>query len=127
MRFRGGGVGHMSTRAATDVFKHDRDILDTDLRQARQDQYAHGPPNVEEDSEGDSDLDDIYMDTEGSGAGEARVDEDNNSDVSESELDDYGYELNDEDLDEDLEEEDIYGEEHDMTIDELGALGYGEY
>ena len=28
MRFRGGGVGHTSTRAATKVFKADRDVLD---------------------------------------------------------------------------------------------------
>jgi hypothetical protein len=28
MRFRGGGVGHMSTREATDSFKKDRDRLD---------------------------------------------------------------------------------------------------
>ena len=29
MRFRGGGVGHKSTRGATDFFKQDRDRLDT--------------------------------------------------------------------------------------------------
>jgi len=29
MRFRGGGVGHKSTREATDFFKRDRDRLDT--------------------------------------------------------------------------------------------------
>jgi len=28
MRFRGGGVGHKSTREATDFFKKDRDHLD---------------------------------------------------------------------------------------------------
>lgn len=28
MRFRGGGVGHKSTREATDFFKNDRDPLD---------------------------------------------------------------------------------------------------
>ena len=28
MRFRGGGVGHFSTRAETDTFKNDRDRLD---------------------------------------------------------------------------------------------------
>ena len=28
MRFRGGGVGHKSTREATDCFKNDRDKLD---------------------------------------------------------------------------------------------------
>jgi hypothetical protein len=31
MRFRGGGVGHKSTREATDSFKKDRDQLDLEL------------------------------------------------------------------------------------------------
>lgn len=31
MRFRGGGVGHKSTREATDFFKKDRDRLDKQL------------------------------------------------------------------------------------------------
>jgi hypothetical protein len=92
MRFRGGGVGHMSTRAATDFFKNDRDILDMESCQARREQYA--PPNVEE-RDNDSD---IYMntDSEGSEAGEAVIEDDDEVSASESELVDYGYELDDE-------------------------------
>lgn len=120
MRFRGGGVGHMSTRSATDIFKFDRDILDMESRQAQQQQHA--PPNVEE---GDNDLD-IYMDTdsEGSEAGDNLKDDE--ASASESELVDYGYELDEDDLEEEEEDMDVR-EEDDTTIDELGALGYGEY
>ncbi|KAF8896765.1 GMC oxidoreductase-domain-containing protein [Gymnopilus junonius] len=42
MRFRGGGVGHKSTRAATDFFKQDRDKLD-----------VKKPSEVEEEEEDD--------------------------------------------------------------------------
>ena len=47
MRFRGGGVGHKSTRSATDFFKNDRDSLDRDRRSAKID--------TENQSDGDSD------------------------------------------------------------------------
>jgi hypothetical protein len=117
MRFRGGGVGHTSTRAATNVFKTDRDILDLESHHGRQEQYA--PSNVEEE-EGNEDN---VMDVEGSVAGE--VDEEN--ELSESELDDYGYEREGESESEGDEENRDVGEEDDTTIDELGALGFAEY
>jgi hypothetical protein len=128
MRFRGGGVGHSSTRAATDVFKQDRDNMDIESRRAREKQCA--PPNVEEE-EGNND---IYMDTdlEGSVSEAGEVDEDLEDElpVSESELVDYGYERDGEDSEdsEDSDEDDRdVGEEDDTTIDELGALGYADY
>ena len=57
MRFRGGGVGHKSTREATDSFRSDRDRLDTQLVTATQveedneEGYASGVDNIEDEEE----------------------------------------------------------------------------
>lgn len=120
MRFRGGGVGHTSTRAATDTFKSDRDGLDIQSRQARNEAF-----NVEdEEAIGD---DDVEATIEGANA----EDFDQEGELSESELIDYGYEPeneSDEDEEEPEDEEDRdAGEEDDTTIDELGILGYADY
>jgi hypothetical protein len=141
MRFRGGGVGHMSTRAATDVFKTDRDDLDKQSRQARRE-----ASNVEDEEEtGDEEMngnesvrppniDDIETIIEGANV-EDEVEIDQEGELSESELIDYGYEPeieSDEDEDEDEEEPEEgedrdVGEEDDITIDELAVLGYADY
>ena len=107
----------MSTRAATDIFKDDRDTLDIESRRARQKECA--PTNVEEEE----DYDDIYMDSasdlgKGSEAGEAEDEED---ELSESELVDYGYEEEDED-----EEHGDMGDD-DTIIEEDGALDFADY
>jgi hypothetical protein len=112
MRFRGGGVGHTSTRTATNIFKADRDIRDI--------MESH---HREED-------DDENIVAEGSedGIGEE-------GGLSESELADYGYEAEgeseeeeeDEEEEEEEEEDGEGGEEDDTTIDELDALGYADY
>lgn len=83
MRFRGGGVGHTSTKAATNVFKTDRDILD--LKRGFQDQGVMEPFNGEEQDDEDITMtvDIVREDLEG---------EINEDDLSESELVDYGYE-----------------------------------
>ena len=52
MRFRGGGVGHKSTREATDFFKRDRDPLDVP-RQAN----TNDEENTEEWEEIEDDAD----------------------------------------------------------------------
>jgi hypothetical protein len=49
MRFRGGGVGHKSTREATDFFKNDRDPLD---------ERATGAESRDMNSETDDELED---------------------------------------------------------------------
>ena len=123
MRFRGGGVGHTSTKAATNVFKTDRDILD--LKRGFQDQGVMEPFNGEEqDDEEDINMtvDVVSEDLEG---------EINEDDLSESELVDYGYERERESDEEEAEEEEEYdgegGEEDDLTIDELDVLGYADY
>jgi glucan phosphorylase len=125
MRFRGGGVGHTSTKAATNVFKTDRDVLD--LKQGLQDLGVTEPYNVEEQDD-DEDItmtvDIVSEDLEG---------EINEDDMSESELVDYGYEQETEresEDEEEAEEEEEYGEggeEDDLTIDELDVLGYADY
>lgn len=123
MRFRGGGVGHTSTRAATDIFKQDRDILDMESRRARQKQCE---PPTDEEEEGD---DDIYMpvDTEGHGSEAAGEIEELEDELSESELIDYGYELEDgKDSEEEEDRDSDVGEGDDNTI-ELDALGFADY
>jgi hypothetical protein len=58
MRFRGGGVGHKSTREATDFFRSDRDRLDKETVTAAQiDEddddagYCSGTENLEDEEE----------------------------------------------------------------------------
>jgi hypothetical protein len=135
MRFRGGGIGHTSTRAETDVFKTDRDDLDI---QSRQDQNDALDMDEEEDL-GDEEMNelpfiDIEMIIEGAKANnEAGEEVDQEGELTDSELKDYGYyesesELeSDEDSDNEEGEDREAGEEDDTTIDELGVLGYGDY
>jgi hypothetical protein len=131
MRFRGGGVGHTSTRAATNVFKTDRDDLDMKSRQLEGHQEHSARPvaepyNVEErDDEEDITTTIVAEDSE------ADIDEDSEGELSESEVFDYGYQSEDESGEEDEAEEEREdgegGEEDDMTIDELDVLGYADY
>jgi hypothetical protein len=116
MRFRGGGVGHTSTRAATNVFKGDRAVLDHDQGAP----IVNEPYNVEEQDDEEDNGDIISEDSE------AEIDE---GELSESEMADYGYELEDDSGEEDEEEEaeGEGGEEDDTTIDELDILGYADY
>jgi hypothetical protein len=52
MRFRGGGVGHKSTREATHFFKKDRDRLDTqDKADENQVGYVSEEENAEDEEE----------------------------------------------------------------------------
>jgi hypothetical protein len=135
MRFRGGGIGHTSTRAETDVFKTDRDDLDIQSRQDRNDALDMD----EEEDLGDEAREinelpfiDIEMIIEGAKANnEAGEEVDQEGELMDSEVKDYGYESEseletDEDSDNDSEEGEA-GEEDDTTIDELGVLGYGDY
>lgn len=113
MRFRGGGVGHTSTRAATDVFKKDRDTLDLKSYQARQ----------------------IFSDVENEDCMSADEDSDERVEVdegelSESELLDYGYGQGSDSEEEEGQEEDVEAgdlEENDVRIDDLAMLGYADF
>jgi hypothetical protein len=111
MRFRGGGVGHKSTRDATDFFKSDRDLLD----------LAPASSELEEE-EMDEGVEEIL---------EIGEDEINDSDEER----DYGYNLGSEsksnpDTDEEsreLDEEEFGPEGDGGGIDEdMVALGYSE-
>ena len=152
MRFRGDGVGHTSTRAATNVFKADRDVLDTKSGQNTGALTDPGPEpfNVEEQDDEDM-AEDIVEDmaeviaenmvediAENMAEGmaedflvDAEAEIDDEGDLSDSELVDYGYELGDSDSEEDgagdEEDDDERGEEDDAIIDELDELGYADY
>jgi hypothetical protein len=97
MRYRGGGVGHKSTRKATDWFLSDRDKLD------------EGGNEDEELNEAmeDVDIDGTVLDL--------------NDDVDEDEIEEYGYdgieEIEEGDEDEDEEQSD--GEDG-QVIDDAG-------
>ena len=113
MRFRGGGVGHKSTRDATDFFKNDRDKSDLTVL----------TPVSESDEEEVEQPD-----------AEIQVELDGLMDSDEER--DYGYDLGenseyDSDLDgsrdSELEEEDFGAEGDGGGIDEdMVALGYSE-
>jgi hypothetical protein len=129
MRFRGGGVGHVSTRVATDIFKEDRDTLDTESRNARQQQ----PTDSQEEDIGSDQENENQVNDKENQVTEEGYDED----LSESELIDYGYEVGEEEEEdnkeggdneeyEGSESSDVEGEDN-VAVDELAALGFGEY
>lgn len=111
MRFRGGGVGHSSTRAASDIFKTDRDELDIVSQQARKEPQTHRSI-VTDDSDDDGIMVEDDMEAENLD-GEIEGDVDEEGQVSDSEVVDYGYELEscsdeEENDDSDVGEEDDY-------------------
>ncbi|KAG1792273.1 uncharacterized protein HD556DRAFT_1309350 [Suillus plorans] len=124
MRFRGGGVGHRTTREATNSFLNDRDPLDIHHASAA---VAHS-----EDEGSNDDESDLMDDEEGLARGKAmELDEGDKSDLDH--YDDYGYSgvqqevEEDEDKDEDRCSEDgdgvdaTEGDGDDEIDDELGA------
>jgi hypothetical protein len=115
MRFRGGGVGHVSTRSATDTFKTDRDDLDIESQQSRKNQ-----PISEDDGLNGDELceEGLERDIE---VGEGEVDEEEW--LSDSEVVDYGYEL-ESDSDEEGEEDMEVHEEDETAVNELGCEDY---
>lgn len=111
MRFRGGGVGHKSTREATDSFKKDRDPLDKQVTDA----------GFEWDEVGDDEP-----------ISDMAVEEDDEL-IGDSEEEDYGYVREDSEDESDRDTEDgdeqvDFGPEDDGgTIDpDMDALGYAE-
>lgn len=65
MRFRGGGVGHKSTREATDFFKRDRDPLDVPRQANTNDEenteeWEEIEDDADEDPGSDEDVEDDY-------------------------------------------------------------------
>lgn len=135
MRFRGGGVGHTSTRDATDILKTDRDELDRRSQQARRDVITVEDEDIsDEEMNGNEPARRSNLDIEAMIEGANVEDEgeiDWEGELSESESIDYRYEPeieSDEDEEEPEEEEDRdVGEEDDTAIDELAVLGYADY
>ena len=117
MRFRGGGVGHKSTREATDYFLSDRDALDKG--KSREMEPGEGQPVM------------VFEDDEDAGA---RVGEE--TQILENEESDYGYaeiDSDDEDwepegLDEELDgEPDLGPEDGEDDVDDDDDLGFAEF
>jgi hypothetical protein len=133
MRYRGGGVGHTSTREATDWFLKDRDLLDAESKQARAADSHNTPMDADQgDGEGEGERGSEQDENEDEAVNE-------NEEIKEDEIDeemDYGYILDEEELD-GSEEEDPPGPEGELADDALGAedgeevedeldnLGYG--
>jgi hypothetical protein len=130
MRFRGGGVGHRSTRHATNFFKGDRDILDIERR------GLVSPKPEEREDEGLSDEDmvineeidgvEVERDNDEEGEdedGEQEDNEDEDEDEDEDEEDEDEGEDDDEDGEDDNEEE-AEAEDQDGLMDEREALGF---
>lgn len=126
MRFRGGGIGHRTTREATSIFLNDRDPLDICQTSAA---VAHSEDEGSNDDESD------LVDNEEGSVARGDTMEPDEGDETDSDLDDYGYsdiqQVEAEDLDED-EDEDGYikdgenmkaaeGDGDDEIDDELGA------
>jgi hypothetical protein len=110
MRFRGGGVGHKSTREATDFFKKDRDNLDSGIMiLTSEDMDIDSDDDVvdEVDEEGDSGVDEGHIDDE---FGYKREDSDSADETDEvtdldgADSDDFGPEDDGEELDPDVED-----------------------
>lgn len=117
MRFRGGGMGHRTTREATRCFFHDRDHLDVvGLNNGGTD---HDDDEIIEPSIGPSTTTDNTLELE------------NDADDGELEYEDYGYSgieqgEDDEDSDEDADEADDNenideDDDDDGVDDDLGA------
>lgn len=117
MRFRGGGVGHKSTRQATDWFLSDRDKLDEGGGTDTEDEFNDGMNDMEIQCE----LSDAEMeDTEIKGA-EPGFDSDE-AEAYEDEIEEYGYdgieeiEEGDEDEDGDSDDGDAISEVDDAVL-----------
>jgi hypothetical protein len=124
MRFRGGGVGHTSTRAATNTFLSDRDIIDLEV--ARDECASEDLGN---------DFEEEYRDTRGSNEGENNLDEQDHDDWSDIE-ETYWRQNGDGSESEDLNEDEGPGELADDTLgpddgevddDEVAGLGFAAF
>lgn len=131
MRFRGGGVGHKTTREATDSFKRDRDPLDDQATR------AGFNDSDESDSEPDGDETRIQDGEIREEPDDGEIQEEEEDEKIQEEEEDYGYtreESEESDTDDDDAEllvgvdEVYFGPEDDGgAIDpDMDALGYAE-
>lgn len=104
-RFRGGGVGHASTRAATDFFKQDRDSRDA--------------KRVRDEGDDNYDQTQYHDDEPRVPTNQSRADRD-------EEEEDYGYNRREiSDMDDEEEEEERSDDEFGGEVD-ADNFGYGE-
>jgi len=137
MRYRGGGVGHSSTREATNKFLHDRDWLDVrdgdesdegDLEEDEiEDEHRHQGGSREEDERGPQGASDVDGEDDVADAGHISGGDEPNGASGDGngfggdEEDDYGYTNRGDDDDENSEPE------PDLADDALGPEdGEGE-
>lgn len=120
MQFRGGGVGHNSTREATNRFLNDRDRLDTSIPGIRANE---GPDSSDEDNDSED------RDDEVEGGGEERgVLGDGFGGLNEDD-EDYGYDDpvdddNDSDPEPDFADDALGPEDGEGEGDEMYLLGF---
>ena len=121
MRYRGGGVGHKSTRDATDKFLSDRDVLDIPINTTADEDTKMPDNNDGEEVEDVENLDgeiglnigeNIWAGDEGKEPNDSEDDDDSEDDEDrdEAELEeeyDYGLKVEDGNDTEDNEESDI--------------------
>lgn len=100
MRHRGGGVGHTSTREATDWFLSDRDQLDTASKRVREAKSMESPSPIP--NEGSEDEDNQSQDEEEEFEGE--LEERNRDNVAgEGDKHETVQEIEDEEIDEEMD------------------------
>lgn len=136
MHFRGGGVGHTGTRAATNKFLQDRDRLDLDIS------TIEGSDSEDEVDEQDSDhgndlgdggSDDEVLGLRGSDDDEGVTPDLDNGEGSGDEEEDYGYgyfvdEEDGEDGNElDIADDALGPEDGDGDVDEVNLLGFAAF
>jgi hypothetical protein len=133
MRYRGGGVGHTSTRDTVNRFLEDRHTTDMTL-------MARTPVDDESDQSSEESDEELHTkDTESpaEGLGEPDLDAEGEDDDNLEEQDDYGYQAEDgnsDDEQEDLEESELPNadgglddEPDDEVEGEIEQLGYARY
>ena len=125
MRFRGGGVGHKSTRDATNLFKTDRDSLDYDRHRASIDSDVENKSETTDATSGESEEADSNRDPEDCHG------------KSDDEEGDYGYvrDISEDDSDKNTDwdsdqelSDDMFGPEgaNCASMDNMDELGYAD-
>lgn len=125
MRFRGGGVGHKSTREATDFFKNDRDPLDERATGAESRDMNSETDELEDNcEEEDDDLESRDMNSETDELEDCEEEDDDDLGLNEDQEEDYGYvsvREDSEDEDDTLADGDVGGDA--VLVDEQVDFG----
>ncbi|KAK2463357.1 hypothetical protein APHAL10511_004668 [Amanita phalloides] len=90
IRFRGGGIGHKSTRKETDQFLSDRHVLDLAEETSCEGEVGEDAEKCFEDSEEESEDDDDDNDDDGNDGDNDSSDNDSSDDDGDDDDDDEG-------------------------------------